>query len=371
MNLIKPFIAIVLNFALISGLFLTLAVETATAQDARVALQRGFRTGYSDGYMAGYRDSAQRGERNIQGHTEYAKADRAYAQGYGALEDYRDGYQQGFESGYATGFEKRGFDSTIPFELKKRGTVAVTSVTNNGAIPPVSTNSTIAANTTTVTSTIPAPETTNNNNPLDTNVPAPTQTTDTTTQNNLTAMLDGQVIIIPKDTELIVELINPIGTGENRDGDKFQAKVVSPYEISGAIIEGRVDKIEKPGRIKKRAELQLKFDEIRLNQARWSNMNAILTEVLPVKGDNVKKVDNEGSAIGKSSLKPDAMKIGAATGTGIVIGAVVGGPVGAGVGAAMGAAFGVGAVVVERGKHIKLIQGQQLRIRTVYETQIR
>ncbi len=96
-----------------------------------------------------------------------------------------------------------------------------------------------------------------------------------------------------------------------------------------------------------------------------------MTEVLPVKGDNVKKVDNEGSALGKSSIKPDAVKVGASTGTGLVIGAIVAGPVGAGVGAAMGAAFGVGAVVVERGKHIKLTQGQQLRVRTVYETQIR
>jgi hypothetical protein len=41
------------------------------------------------------------------------------------------------------------------------------------------------------------------------------------------------------------------------------------------------------------------------------------------------------------------------------------------VGAGVGAAFGVGAVVIERGKHIKLNQSQQLRIKTSYETQIR
>jgi hypothetical protein len=41
------------------------------------------------------------------------------------------------------------------------------------------------------------------------------------------------------------------------------------------------------------------------------------------------------------------------------------------VGAGVGAAFGVGAVVVERGKHIKIVPGQQLRIKTAYETQIR
>ncbi len=360
MKLIRTSLAIVLNITLISAAFLSVAAQSVSAQDSRVALQRGYRTGYSDGYMAGYRDSTQNIERSIQSHNEYAKADRAFAKAYGELEDYRDGYQQGFESGYNTGFEKKGFDSTLPVEIRKRGTVAVTTTnttyggqTNPVETTPIETNTQTTGNTTNGTTATTAP------------------TAETTTQTAIVATLDGQIILIPKDTELIVELMGPITTSENRGGDKFQAKVVSPYEISGAIIDGRVDKVTKPGRIKKRAELQLSFDQIHLTNERWSNLNALLTEVLPVQGDNVKKVDNEGSAIGKSSIKPDAVKVGAATGTGLVVGAIVAGPVGAGVGAAMGAAFGVGAVIVERGKHIKLVQGQQLRIRTVYETQIR
>ena len=364
MKLIRSSLAIVLNVTLVSAAFLGFAIQSAPAQDSRIALQRGYRTGYSDGYMAGYRDVTQNLERNIQTHNEYNKADRAFSRSYGTLEDYRDGYQQGFESGYNTGFEKRDFDSTLPVEIKKRGTTTPaipgpvlnnnSTSNNSGAAttPTENTNST-AANT-----EIMSPST-------------PTNTTDTVTQAAIPATLDGQVIIIPKDTELIVELMGPVTTSENRAGDKFQAIVVSPYELSGDIIEGLVDNVTKAGRIKKRAELQLSFDQIHLTNERWSNLNALLTEVLPVKGDNVKKVDNEGAALGKSSIKPDAVKVGASTGTGLVIGAIVAGPVGAGVGAAMGAAFGVGAVVVERGKHIKLTQGQQLRVRTVYETQIR
>ena len=92
---------------------------------------------------------------------------------------------------------------------------------------------------------------------------------------------------------------------------------------------------------------------------------------MPVRGDNVKLVDTEGTAVGRRNIKEDSVKVGAATGTGIVIGAVAGGPVGAAVGAGVGAAFGVGAVVIERGKHIRLNKAQQLRIKTAYETQIR
>ncbi len=182
---------------------------------------------------------------------------------------------------------------------------------------------------------------------------------------------EDAVIIIPRDTELILELQEPLDTERNREGDKFTAKVIAPHEIVGAIIEGRIDKIQKPGRIKKRSAMLLSFDRIIISDTRWSNFDAIMTEVLPAKDDNVRRVDGEGTAIGKSTYKPDAIKVGATTGSGAGIGAIAGGPVGAAVGAGVGAAFGVGAVIIERGKNINLRASQQLRIKTSYETQIR
>ena len=100
--------------------------------------------------------------------------------------------------------------------------------------------------------------------------------------------------------------------------------------------------------------MQLSFDRIVLTESRWSNFDAILTEVLPVKGDNIRRVDNEGAAIGKSTVKPDADQSGRLNRAGAGIGAITGGPVGAGRRGRRGAAFGVGAVVIERGKHINL-----------------
>ncbi|MGQ0542522.1 MAG: hypothetical protein ACT4O9_11835, partial [Blastocatellia bacterium] len=182
---------------------------------------------------------------------------------------------------------------------------------------------------------------------------------------------DDAVIIIPRDTELIVELQDDLGTEQNREGDKFTARVVSPSEISGAIIECRVERTKKPGRIKRRAEMELSFDRIVITESRWSNFAAILTEVMPVKGDNIKKVDSEGTAVGQRPYKEDAIKVGASTGAGAGIGAITAGPVGAAVGAGVGAAFGVGAVVIERGKHIRLNRNQQLRVRTSFEIKIR
>ena len=352
MKLTRSLLAIALSFSLSLLTFLALPIHTTTAQETRVALQRGYRTGYSDGYMAGYRDSIDTVAKSYLRHEEYSKANRAYNKDYGTAEDYRDGYQQGFESGYDTGFEKRSFEATIPVNLRKRGEItATTPVDESAAAEPVIENTAASM-----------PYSVSSDQPI---------VNGGVMQKASFQPVSDAVIIIPRDTELIVELEEPLDTERNREGDKFNARVVSPLEIAGAMIEGRVSKITKPGRLKRRSAMLLSFDRIILTETRWSNFNAILTEVLPVKGDNVKRVDNEGTALGNRSYKEDGIKVGAATGTGIVIGAVAGGPVGAAVGASVGAAFGVGAVVIERGKHIKLNRSQQLRMKTSYETQIR
>jgi len=337
---------------------------TSNAQDtAKIALQRGYRTGYSDGYMAGYRDIIDGSDKNYTRHPEYAKADRAFNKDYGTVEDYKDGYQQGFESGYDTGFGKKSFDAAIPVNIARRGMAqAKQPIVEAVKEPVVETQAAVStpvvetpATTTTSTEPPPAPQ------------PEPQRPT---IQKVAYVSTDDPMIIIPRDTEIILELDEAMDTERNREGDKFTAKVVSPVELAGARIEGHVDKVTKPGRIKRRSEMLLSFDRLVINERRWTNFDAILTEVLPVKGDNVKTVDDEGTAIGKSSIKSDSLKIGTATGAGAGIG-LFGGPVGMAVGAGVGAAFGVGAVVIERGKHIKLNQAQQLRIKTSYETQIR
>ena len=357
MRLIRSSLAVALSLSLvfissINNSFSIQKVAQAQSQDARVALQRGYRTGYSDGYMAGYRDAIESAARSFKRHNEYEKADRAYSKDYGALADYQDGYRQGFESGYNTGYDKQPFDAALPPDLKRRGTMTgetVSEVNGEDTAP-------------TVTNTTEQQQQQQN-----------TQPTESTQQRKVSYLppTGDQSVIIPVETELIIELDAPVGTEQNKTGDKFTARVVSPAEISGATVEGRVAKIQKPGRIKRRAEMQLSFDRIMLTDNRWGNYNAILTEVLPIKGDGVRRVDNEGIVEGKRDYKGDAVKVGASTGTGAVVGGVIGGPVGAGVGAGVGAAFGVGAAVVERGKHIKIARGQQLRIKTAYETQIR
>lgn len=380
MKLSRTILTTNLIFSLVFVSFLSLATH---AQTSPIALQRGYRTGYSDGYLAGYRDVIDNSTKSYDRHSDYSKADRAFSKEYGSLEDYRDGYKQGFEIGYDTGFEKRSFDAALPANLSKRGMITKTTAVITPIQPKVeeqipTVTETIKApatneTTTTVTETV-TPQNTVEEQVSEKTIPETTKQTPiipTKYENVNSDRSNDAVITIPVDTELIVELISNINTEQSREGDKFQARVISPYEFTGAIIEGRISKIQTPGKIKRRSELLLSFDRIVLTDNRWGNFNALLIEVLPIKGDNVSRIDTEGTVEGRGSIKSDSIKVAAATGTGLAVGAVTGGPVGAAVGAGVGAAFGVGAVVVERGKHIRLIKDQQLRIKSSYETRIR
>jgi hypothetical protein len=314
----------------------TSARETSPQTQSSTALERGYRTGYSDGYQAGYKDQAERAAREYASKEEYQKADRAYAEAWGPLEDYRDGYQQGYELGYGAGFEREQFNSALPTGFKKRGTTEA----QNGA----QSNSGTTAD--------------------------PNQNSQTTAPANPSANMNGN-ISIPHDTTLVVELENAMSTSDSHRGDPFQARVVEPREYAGATIEGRVNRVQRAGKLKGTAELQLSFDQIRLPDNRSANFHAEVVEVIPNSGSTgVGDVDREGGVKGKGSTRDDVTKIGAATGIGAIIGAIAGGGTGAAIGAAIGGSVGTAGVLSSRGKDLRLARGQQLRIRTLTDISI-
>src|SRR3954468_10699823 len=99
----------------------TSARVTVVQNQGSTALERGYRTGYSDGYQAGFADQSSQAPRDFANKEDYKKADRAYVDVWGPIDDYRDGYQQGFEIGYAAGFDRTTFSSALPPGFKRRG----------------------------------------------------------------------------------------------------------------------------------------------------------------------------------------------------------------------------------------------------------
>jgi hypothetical protein len=326
MNYLKIPLVVLLSICISA----VLAIVPAGAQGT-TALERGYRTGYSDGYNAGFKDVSDGAARNFQSKPDYQEADRSYNQAWGPVEDYRDGYQQGFEAGYSAGYDKQQFNSSLPAGLRRRGT-------NSSEAPEVI------------------------NGPVNVQVPADTDNADRT-------ITQTGALAIPRNTILALELLTPVSTDASMRGDRIQAKVIEPAEFADYIVEGRISQVKRPGKVKGVAELQLAFDQIRSPDNRTATLHAELLEVTPMGGENT-EVDSEGGVKGPDSRKDDAAKVGAASGIGAIIGAIAGGGKGAAIGAVIGGGAGTAGVMTQRGKDIRLERGQQLKIRTSTDTSV-
>lgn len=327
MKTLRIFLSLLTVFALLPFSFMTLraSAQDPQEQNQATAIMRGYRTGYSDGYQAGIGDRARNAPRDFRTKAEYDQGDRAYNSSWGSLEDYRDGYRQGFEVGYESGFDHKPFDSSIPPDLKRRAD-----------------DSTVQY-------------------PID-----PNKSGGNTGNASAQSATDS---IIPRDTVLRVELMHSLSTDSSQKGDPFQAKVLEPKTFEGAIIDGHIQMIKRPGKAKGNAQLQLGFDRIRMPNGPTAKFSGQVIEVIPNgASEGVGKVDSEGGVRGKDSTRGDVEKVGAATGIGAIIGAIAGGGVGAAIGASIGAGVGTAGVLNQRGKDIRLYQGQQLRIRTALDT---
>ena len=270
--------------------------------------------------------------RNHQAKDEFQQADRNYNQVWGPIEDYRDGYQQGFETGYAAGYDRQPFNSSIPTGLARRNS---TDQGQGTAAP--------ADNT-------------------------PASSDDTSAISSVSTINSA---VINRETVLLVELQNGLSTDATQPGDRFQARVLEPRELNGAIVEGRVVRVKRPGKVSGAAELQLAFETIRTPDNRTANISAQVIEIMNTgASDEGGEVDNEGGVKGKSTTKDDVSKVGASTGIGAIIGAIAGGGKGAAIGAAIGGSIGTAGVLSQRGKDLRLPAGQLLRIRTAADARI-
>ena len=326
MNYFKLPLVVLLSLC-VSGL---LAIVPAAAQGQTTALERGYRTGYSDGFSSGSKDVSEHAPRNYQNKEDYQRADRSFNDVWGPIEDYRDGYQQGFEAGYTAGYDQQQFNSSLPTGLHKRSTVAAAADNTSAPV---------------------------NNEPQ----------AQVNTDNNAPVAANGS-LAIPRNTILALELLTGVSTDASQRGDRIQAKVVEPAQYAGYIVDGRVESVKRPGKVKGVAELQLSFEQIRSTDNRTVPLHAELIEISPMGGEYEPQVDPEGGVKGRDTTKDDATKVGAATGIGAIIGAIAGGGKGAAIGAIIGGGAGTAGVMTQRGKDIRLDRGQHLKIRTSTDT---
>jgi hypothetical protein len=176
-----------------------------------------------------------------------------------------------------------------------------------------------------------------------------------------TGSISGE-FVVPNGTQLVATLDTSLSTNSVREGDRFTMTVRDSGQYQGAVIEGRVMKASRSGRVTGRSELALDFDTIRLRDGRSYRFAGILESVRRANGDVV-RVDNEG-AVRDSNQTTRTIQRGAIGGAiGALIGAIAGGGQGAAIGAAVGAGAGAGSVYVQGRDDLQLEPGTEVTIR--------
>lgn len=167
--------------------------------------------------------------------------------------------------------------------------------------------------------------------------------------------------IIPNATRLTAVLENNVSTRASQTGDRFTMRVTSPYQYSGAIIEGHVASASASGRLSGRATMSLELDSIRMPNGQSYRFAGMVESVRPLNGDSV-SINNEGTVRDTNQTTKAVTRAGVGAVIGAIIGAVAGGGQGAAIGATVGAGAGAGSVLIQGRDNIELGPGSEFVI---------
>ena len=180
----------------------------------------------------------------------------------------------------------------------------------------------------------------------------------------------GPGITIPRGTRVPLVLINSISTKHASPGDRVYLKSVYPVPVDGRIVippgtyvSGTVTSVKRPGRVKGRGDLFLRFEQLILPNG---TIRDLVGRVGALDGRSPEDFDQkEGRVTSESNKGGDARSVGEATAAGASIGVIAGAAsgragLGVGVGAAAGAAAGLIGVLASRGPEAILEKGTQL-----------
>jgi len=176
----------------------------------------------------------------------------------------------------------------------------------------------------------------------------------------------GEFIVAP-GTKVPLSLINSISTKHSAEGDRVYLETAFPILASGKIVipvgsyvAGTVTRITKPGRVKGRGELYIRFDSLTLPNGVTRDFRARMGGVDAQASGELDRA--EGKVRSEGNKSGDARVIGEAVGAGASIGAIAGHAAGRpltglGVGTAAGAAAGLIGVLATRGPDAILSRG--------------
>ena len=176
----------------------------------------------------------------------------------------------------------------------------------------------------------------------------------------------AKVVEVIAGTHIPLVLHNAVSTKSARTGDPVYFETLFPVMVDGHVaipagsyVSGEVTETKRPGRVKGRAELNIKLTTMILPNAYEVNLNASPGGGAGTGGGE--GMNSEGKIIGDSDKASDIGTVVKTTAAGAGIGAIASRSAGgAGIGAGIGAAAGLAAVLLSRGPEAELPRGSTL-----------
>src|SRR6266852_3426335 len=157
----------------------------------------------------------------------------------------------------------------------------------------------------------------------------------------------GEYVVEP-GARIPLSLINSVSTKHSAEGDRVYLETTFPILVNGKIVippgsyvAGTVTQVKRPGRVKGRGELFVRFDSLTLPNGVTRDFRARLDGI---DGRSTEELDRrEGKVISEGNKAGDIRTIGEGGAAGASIGAIAtrGGGMGTGIGAGAGAAAGL------------------------------
>jgi type IV secretion system protein VirB10 len=167
-------------------------------------------------------------------------------------------------------------------------------------------------------------------------------------------------------------MINSVSTKQAQIGDRIYLETAFPVLADnkivipqGSWVTGTVTEVKRPGRVKGKGELQVRFDSLTLPNGVSRDFRADLGAIDARDDQSLKR--EQSKITGPGDKKGDTGTVIGATTAGTVIGSGVGAAAGnfgrgAGVGAAAGAAAGLLGVLLTRGPDATLSKGSTVEM---------
>ena len=177
-----------------------------------------------------------------------------------------------------------------------------------------------------------------------------------------------EAITVPAGTRIPLILKQGITTKNAHVGDPVYAQTSFPITLNdrivippGTFVQGEIRRVQRPGKVKGRAELQMNFTSMIFPNG-YTLILPGAVQGTPGDPGTAGVKDKEGTIQGDSSKGKDAGTIVGTAIPGAGIGAIAGGSKAAGIGAASGGVLGLATVLLTRGPEIQLGVGDSVEM---------